>query len=133
VQVVIATVMIKYIELKSGYSDDGPAWIANVNLSKSGSTIYFNGMALKRIGGTGIQGNYQDLVSGLEYWVSGVKKNGLNRHPCGAGKIAVEQRVIPELLEILRTNELDLKLFEPSSNLKETTGSQFYQQENEKL
>ena len=33
---------LKYIELKSGYADDGPAWIGNVKESKSGETIYFN-------------------------------------------------------------------------------------------
>jgi hypothetical protein len=40
--------MIRYIELKSGYHDDGPAWIARVLVSKSGRTVYFNGKALKR-------------------------------------------------------------------------------------
>ena len=33
---------IKYIELKTGYNDDGPAWIGNVKESKSGKTVYFN-------------------------------------------------------------------------------------------
>src|SRR5262245_5530489 len=42
------TTMLKYIELKSGYADNGPAWIANVSISKTGRTIYFNGRALKR-------------------------------------------------------------------------------------
>jgi hypothetical protein len=32
---------IKYIELKTGYSDYGPAWIGRVKKSKSGKTIYF--------------------------------------------------------------------------------------------
>ena len=33
---------IKYIELKTGYADNGPAWIGNVKESKTGKTIYFN-------------------------------------------------------------------------------------------
>jgi len=33
---------ILYIELKTGYSDNGPAWIGRVRYSKSGRTIYFN-------------------------------------------------------------------------------------------
>ena len=33
--------MLKYIELKTGYSDDGPAWIGRVKMSRSGRTVYF--------------------------------------------------------------------------------------------
>ena len=33
---------LMYIELKTGYSDDGPAWIGYVKASKSGKTLYFN-------------------------------------------------------------------------------------------
>ena len=33
---------LMYIELKTGYSDDGPAWIGYVKTSKSKKTIYFN-------------------------------------------------------------------------------------------
>ena len=29
---------IKYIELKTGFSDDGPAWIGLVSFSKTGKT-----------------------------------------------------------------------------------------------
>ncbi len=35
--------MLRYIELKTGYNDNGPAWIGRVKLSGSGKTIYFNG------------------------------------------------------------------------------------------
>ena len=37
---------IKYIELKTGYTDDGLAWIGKVEFSKSGKMIYLNGHAL---------------------------------------------------------------------------------------
>ena len=33
---------LMYIELKTGYSDGGPAWIGYVKTSKSKKTIYFN-------------------------------------------------------------------------------------------
>lgn len=33
---------IKYIELKTGYHDNGPAWIGKVKISRSGNTVYFN-------------------------------------------------------------------------------------------
>ena len=28
--------MVRYIELKTGYTDDGPAWIGRVRMSRSG-------------------------------------------------------------------------------------------------
>jgi len=89
--------MLRYIELKSGYSDDGPAWIALVRTSKSGKTIYFNGMAL--IAGQGIQGNYSDPATGDEYWVSGVKKRGSNRWGGSPGEVLVERRAVEEYTE----------------------------------
>lgn len=39
---------IRYIELKTGFSNRGPAWIGKVEFSKSGQTIYFNGKAFKK-------------------------------------------------------------------------------------
>ena len=78
--------MIRYIELKSGYHDDGPAWIARVAVSKSGRTLYFNGKALKRSTQSG-SGNYYDIETTESYWVSGVKRKGGDRHWAGRGKI----------------------------------------------
>ena len=66
---------IKYIELKSGNSGNGPAWIGHVSFSKSGKTVYFDGKAFKRIGSDRLSGNYYDIESGDEYWISGVKKD----------------------------------------------------------
>ncbi len=61
-----------YIELKTGYSDDGPAWIGYVRTSKSKKTVYFNDHTLqKSIGG---YSNYIDIENGDEYWISGLKK-----------------------------------------------------------
>ena len=37
---------LMYIELKAGYSDDGPAWIGYVKTSKTKKTIYFNLMTM---------------------------------------------------------------------------------------
>ena len=33
---------LMYIELKTGYSDDGPAWIGYVRTSKTKKTIYLS-------------------------------------------------------------------------------------------
>jgi len=103
--------MLKCIELKSGYGDSGPAWIARTKASRSGTTIYFNGMALKKIKRGGGSGNYSDLATGKEYWISGVKKRGLNRHQFRSGTISVEQSVVKEFLEITGNQQLDKKAF----------------------
>lgn len=44
---------IKYIEWKTGYSGNGPAWTGRVKKSKSGSTVYFNDKAFKKFKGIG--------------------------------------------------------------------------------
>ena len=53
-----------HVELKSGFSDNGPAWIGRGSHSKSGRTIYFNDQAFQPIGGQGIQGNYRNIETG---------------------------------------------------------------------
>ena len=88
------TTAIRYIELKSKHSDNGPAWIAAVQYSKSKKSIYFNGKLLKFLDGRGVSGNYYDIESGDEYWVSGVKKHHWNRHPWGTGKIRIEKSLM---------------------------------------
>ena len=40
--------MLHYIELRTGYRDNVPAWIGRVRMSRSGQTVYFNGKAFKR-------------------------------------------------------------------------------------
>ena len=43
--------VLRYVELKSGHSDNGPAWIGYVTESKSGRTLYFNGRGLMKLKG----------------------------------------------------------------------------------
>jgi len=56
-----------YVELKTGYNDNGPAWIGRVGFSKTGQTIYDRGKALSRIPGGGISANYRDVETGEQY------------------------------------------------------------------
>ena len=67
---------LMYIELKTGYSDDGPAWIGYVKTSKSKKTIYFNNHAFQKYNGN--YSNYIDIENGDEYWISGLKKKESN-------------------------------------------------------
>ena len=103
---------IKYLELKSGFSGNGPAWIGLVSFSKSGKTIYFDGKAFQRMGSARIQGNFMDIESGDEYWISGVKKDLSDRHKFGGGKILVEKRILSEYLQIIEKPELPKTNFE---------------------
>ena len=63
---------LMYIELKTGYSDDGPARIGYVKTSKSKKTIYINDHAFKI--NIGNYANYIDIENGDKYWISGLKK-----------------------------------------------------------
>ena len=103
---------IKYIELKSGFSDNGPAWISKIEFSKSGQTIYFNDMALKKFKTPGISGNHYNIETGEEYWISGVKKNGKDRHLYGGGKIMIDKEIIDEYLKLVDFNSIDKNQFE---------------------
>lgn len=88
-----------YVELKTGYSDNGPAWIGTGFFNRTGRTIYFNGQILKRSSAGG-SGNHYDLETGDEYWISGVKKRGADRHWAGAGKIEIDAGVVDEYLRL---------------------------------
>lgn len=100
---------LRYIELKSGYADDGPAWIGRVKISRTGTTIYFNDHAYRKC--RGISGNYIDIETEEEYWISGVKKDGTDRHWDGSGKIVIDTKVVDEYLELIGKSELDTSKF----------------------
>lgn len=123
--------MLRYIELKSGHGDAGPAWIGRVRMSRTRRTVYFNGRALKR--GSGIAGNYYDLETGEEYWISGVKKNGQDRHWAGGGTVWIEAGVVDEYLSLVDAAELDLTRLEVIPSLPETDPAGFVGLENASL
>ncbi|MCI2230362.1 hypothetical protein MC378_14375 [Polaribacter sp. MSW13] len=123
---------IKYLELKSGFSGNGPAWIGLVSFSKSGKTIYFDGKAFQRMGSARIQGNFMDIESGNEYWISGVKKDLSDRHKFGGGKVLVEKRILSEYLQIIGKSELPKTDFELTEVNVEIPIERINEIENEK-
>lgn len=129
----MALPVLKYVELKSGHGDSGPAWIGYAQLSRSGQTVYFNGKALKRAKGGGISGNYFDIETGEEYWVSGVKKNGQDRHWAGSGIVMVEAAALAEYLSVTGLPFLNPKTHSVIEALAPTDPANFLQLENEKL
>ena len=124
---------IKYLELKSGFSHNGPAWIGLVSFSKSGKTIYFNGKAFQSLNGTGIYANYFDLESGEEYWISGVKKDMSDRHKFGSGKIFVEKRILNDYLKIIGKSELPKSDYDLTEVETEKPVERINELENEKI
>lgn len=101
---------LMYIELKTGYSDEEPAWIGYVKTSKSKKTIYFNDHAFQK--NIGSYANYINIENGDEYWISGLKKEESNRHWDGHGKIMIDRRAVDEYLSLIGEKELPLNLFE---------------------
>ena len=99
-----------YVELKTGFSENGPAWIGMGYDSKTGRTTYFDGRTLTKAIGT--SGNFMDIDSRDEYWVSGVKKNGMDRHHAGGGKIKIDRTVIKSYLTLRNLQELPMSQFE---------------------
>ena len=123
---------IIYVELKSGYSHNGPAWIGRARYSKSGRTLFFDNKALQV--GRGIQGNYFDLESGEEYWVSGVKKNQQDRHRFGSGPVNIDKEVVEEYLSLVEANSLNPKQYIVMTlNNAEEVRKRVNQGENRKL
>lgn len=123
--------MLKYIELVHGHGHRGPAWIALVTSSRSGRTIYFNGRALHR--GRGVIGNHFDPETREEFWISGVKKRGTNRHWAGGGLIKVERSALPELLRITGSTALPRSGFILIEDMRSVAIDYLHARENEPL
>ncbi len=87
---------IMYVEHKSGHGDCGPARIGRVSFSATGKTIHFDGKSFRSCKGQGIGANYFDVDSGEEYWISGPKKNGEDRHWAGSGTVHIDEDVADE-------------------------------------
>jgi hypothetical protein len=115
--------ILRYIELKSGHSDNGPAWIAYVTQSKSGRTPYFNRRGLMKLKGQRrgqSGGNYSDMETGESLWVSGVKKNGKDRHWAGSGKVLIEAAARSDYLTAIKPKTLDTSRYEITNAIVQT-------------
>ena len=87
----MSSARLMYIEQKTAgnryLNDRGPAVVGEVTFSRTGTTIYFQGLAFRRIRRGGVCGNHRCVNNGDEYWISGVKKRGSNRHWAGGGPV----------------------------------------------
>jgi hypothetical protein len=80
---------VMYIENKQGLIDGAPARIGWVTFSKSGKSVYYRGRELLK-SKRGISGNFIDVLTREEYWVSGVKKRGSNAHWAESVSIVID-------------------------------------------
>ena len=95
---------VRYVELKSGHNHNGPASISWVEFSKTGRTIYWHGRRLRRRN-IGFSANHVDVETGEEYWVSGVKKDGTDRHWAGSGPVSIDEDVQDEYARLRKTDK----------------------------
>lgn len=85
---------ILYLEHKNNQNHKGDAWIGEATFSRTGRTVYFNGQVFRRLKSPRGAGNYYDIATGDYYWISGIKKNGMDRHWLGSGKVYIDKKII---------------------------------------
>lgn len=93
---------VMYIENKHGLIDGAAARIGWVTFSKTSRTVYYRGKSLLQTGPRGIYGNFIELETGHEFWISGIKKRGSNAHPAEAGIYPVVDEDAQEEYERIR-------------------------------
>lgn len=71
---------LMYVENKNGEIDGHRARIGWVTFSKTGCSVYYRGLTLRKVRGGGVRGNFKNDVTGEEFWISGVKQRGSNAH-----------------------------------------------------
>lgn len=91
---------IMYIECKAD-GLEGRARIARVSYSNSGKMIYYGGKRFESLKG-GYKANYRDVDSGEEYWISGPRRDGLDRLYERGQPVAIEEDVREEYWREIR-------------------------------
>jgi hypothetical protein len=81
---------LMYVENKDGAIDGADARIGWVTFSKTGQTVYYRGRELQKAKGGGLRGNFFDVTTGEEYWVSGVKTRGSNVHSAERATVVID-------------------------------------------
>lgn len=85
---------LMYVENKDGTIDGVNARIGYVTFSKTGNTVYYRGRELAKA--QGIRGNFLDVATREEYWISGVKKRGSNVHWAESATVRIDEDAAAE-------------------------------------
>ncbi len=80
---------IMYIECKAE-SLNGPARIGRVSYSKTGKSLYYGGKTFQSLKG-GYKANYFDIETREEYWISGCRRDGIDRLYGGALPVEIDE------------------------------------------
>ena len=70
---------IMYVEYKGGEGLHGSARIGRVTFSRTGATLHYKGKSFKSLKGSGFKANYFDVETGEHYWISGPRRDGVDR------------------------------------------------------
>jgi hypothetical protein len=74
-----------------------------------------------------------DLETGDEYWISGVKKDGRDRHWAGSGIVSIEASAVSEYLHATGRPTLDTERLRVIADLPATDPNSFAAIEHLKL
>ena len=69
---------IMYIESKAE-GLNGPARIGRISFNKSGGTLSYKGKSFQSLKGRGFKANYFEIGTLDQYWISGPRRDGLDR------------------------------------------------------
>lgn len=69
---------IMYIESKAE-GLNGPARIGRVAFNRTGRTLSYKGKSFQSLKGSGFKANYRETETGDQYWISGPRRDGLDR------------------------------------------------------
>jgi hypothetical protein len=89
---------IMYLENK----ETGEARIGRISFSRTYNTVYYGDKVLQRAGSAKIKGNFFDVSTGEEYWVSGPKKRGGDAHWAEKVPVSVDEAVAEEYWSRIR-------------------------------
>jgi hypothetical protein len=104
--------MLMYIELKDGCSDERPAMIARVRLSRNGLTVHFNNKVFQKTHAHGSDPDYYDIETHEEYVITSLTKNERDRHWAMHGKIQLQESAVEEYLQFRGGRALGLDQYE---------------------
>ena len=65
-------------------------------------------------------GNYVDMETGESFWVSGVKRNGEDRHWAGSGKVLIEAAALSDYFKVIGAKTLDRSRCEITNKIRQT-------------
>ena len=68
-----------YGQESKGGGLQGPARIGRVTFSRTGATLHYSGKSFRSLKGSGFKANYFDVETGEQYWISGPRRDGVDR------------------------------------------------------